>query len=70
MIFDMSLKYPWLANRSPNNLFKDKIILKNYFIWLFDKYKANTNDKKYKIGYNEIRNNYGSIIVDSGQQLL
>ena len=24
MLFDMSLKYPWLANKSPNNLFKDK----------------------------------------------
>ena len=28
-------KYPWLANRSANNLFKKKINLKNYFVWLF-----------------------------------
>lgn len=60
-------KYPWLANRSANNLFKKKINLKNYFVWLFKKYKANTNEKKYKIGYHEIQRNHGGSIVDGGK---
>lgn len=57
---------PWLANRAPNNFFYNKDNLKDYFKWLLKKYKANTNSKIYKIGYEIIKKNHGTIIVDSG----
>ena len=62
----MKKTYPWLANRIPNNLFYNKKILKEYFLWLFKKQKANTKNKKYKIGYDIIKKNHGGQIVDAG----
>ena len=63
----MKKTHPWLVNRIPNNLFYNKKILKEYFLWLFKKQKANTKTKKYKIGYDIIKKNHGGQIVDAGR---
>ena len=57
---------PWLLNRNPNNLFYSKKIIKEYFLWLFKKYKVKSKEKIYKIGYKIIKENSGGQIVDAG----
>ena len=48
VIFGKKNLKPWLFKRSPQGLFKDKKIIKEYFLWLFKKLKVKNNEDIYK----------------------
>ena len=59
--------YSWQVNRIPNNLFYNKKVLKEYFVWLLKKQKAYKKKDIYRVGYKEIKINHGGQIVDAGR---
>lgn len=42
---------PWLFNKYPKNIWKDKVIIKNFMDWAAKKLDVNNNDDWYHISY-------------------